>query len=235
MNTEKIEKADEQTLNNFEEFKKNYPDTLSEEDLKVLFNAKQKTAKQKRREDLETLEMLENETVNDITAVLLNVEGILKAQKQKVYDKCKDYVELREKLYPTRADSKTKHLYSADKKRHLTLVTNQIKKYTENSAVGVQMIRDYVQGLASEGSNDLVELILSFLKTDNQGNLQPRLIDEMQKWAYERQNELILEAIELINVNSFYQASSTGMYFEIHDPVTKGMRKVQLSMTSTGE
>lgn len=229
--------TDEQkTRLEFEEFKKGYADTLSEEDLNLLFKSKKKSSKQQRREDLETLEEMENETVNDITPLLLNVEGIMKSQKQMVYDRCNDYVALREKLYPNKAASKTKHLYSKDKSRHLTLVTNYNKRYSENSTVGVQMIRQYVEDLGEKGSNkQLVDLILSFLKTDGQGNLQPRLIDEMQKWAYSNNKETILEAIEIINVNSFYQESSTAIHFEIKDALTGGMRKVQLSMTSTGE
>lgn len=220
----------------FEEFKKGYPDTLSDEDLALLFKSKRKNAKQQRREDLETLEAMENEVVNDITPVLLNVEGILRSQKQRVYGKCKDYIDLRAELYPNKAASKTKHLYSKDKSKHLTLVTNYNKRYSENSTVGVQMIRQYVEDLATKGQDkQLVDLILSFLKTDGQGNLQPRLIDEMQKWAYTNNKEAILEAIEIINVNSFYQESSTAIHFEVKDALTGGMRKVQLSMTSTGE
>lgn len=52
---------DEKTRLEFEEFKKGYPATLSEEDLALLFKSKRKNAKQQRREDLETLEAMENE------------------------------------------------------------------------------------------------------------------------------------------------------------------------------
>lgn len=190
-------------------------------------------AKEKRKEDLRTLEEIEDSIVKELKPVLLNLEGVLKAQKNRVYEKCKEYIDFRNELYPNRVNSSSVTLLTMDKENKIQLKTNRVKRYTDTSQVGVQMIKDYVQSLIRDDENsnkDIVELVLSFLRTDAQGNLQEKLMLDLKRWASERQNETIIEALEIIEDASYIQETSTAVYFYVKD-VRGGMRPVTLGMT----
>jgi hypothetical protein len=225
MSTENLENAEKVVVisqSDFEQLK-----SLKEKEAKRL-------AKEKRKEDLRTLDEIEDEVVRDITPVLLNVEGILKSQKERVYEKCKEYIDLRNEMYPNRINSSSITLMSKDKDKKIQLKTNRVKRYTENSVVGVNMIKDYVQSLIKEddsSNKDIVELVLSFLRTDAAGNLQEKLLLDLRKWALEKNNDIILEALEIIDSASYIQETSTAIYFFIKDSVKGGMRPVSLGMT----
>lgn len=221
-NLENVEKVVVISQSDFERLK-----ALDEKEAKRL-------AKEKRKEDLRTLDEIEDEVVRDITPVLLNVEGILKSQKERVYEKCKEYIDLRNEMYPNRINSSSITLMSKDKDKKIQLKTNRVKRYTENSVVGVNMIKDYVQSLIKEddsSNKDIVELVLSFLRTDAAGNLQEKLLLDLRKWALEKNNDIILEALEIIDSASYIQETSTAIYFFIKDSVKGGMRPVSLGMT----
>lgn len=221
-NLENVEKVVVISQSDFEQLK-----SLKEKEAKRL-------AKEKRKEDLRTLDEIEDEVVRDITPVLLNVEGILKSQKERVYEKCKEYIDLRNEMYPNRINSSSITLMSKDKDKKIQLKTNRVKRYTENSVVGVNMIKDYVQSLIKEddsSNKDIVELVLSFLRTDAAGNLQEKLLLDLRKWALEKNNDIILEALEIIDSASYIQETSTAIYFFIKDSVKGGMRPVSLGMT----
>ena len=192
-----------------------------------------RAAKEKRKEDLRTMEEIEDSIVKELKPVLLNLEGVLKAQKNRVYEKCKEYIDFRNELYPNRVKSSSVTLLTLDKENKIQLKTNRVKRYTENAQVGVQMIKDYVQSLIRDDENsnkDIVELVLSFLRTDAQGNLQEKLMLDLKRWANERKNETIIEALEIIDDASYIQETSTAVYFYVKD-IRGGMRPVTLGMT----
>jgi len=190
-----------------------------------------RVAKEKRKEDLRTLEQIEDSIVRELKPILLNLEGVLKAQKNKVYEKCKEYIDFRNELYPTRATSKSVTLLTLDKENKIMLKTNIVKRYTDTSKIGVQMIMDYVQSLIKEGSDqELVEILLAFLTPDNQGNLQANLIAELKKTAIKFKNDTLIEAVRIIEDASYMQDTSTSIYFWIKDSIKGGMRPVVLGM-----
>ncbi len=225
MSTEKLENVEKVVVisqSDFEQLKE-----LKEKEAKRL-------AKEKRKEDLRTLDEIEDEVVRDLTPVLLNVEGVLKSQKERVYTKCKEYIDLRNEMYPNRINSSSITLMSKDKDKKIQLKTNRVKRYKENATIGVNMIKDYVQSLIKEddaSNKDIVELVLSFLRTDAKGNLQEKLLLDLKKWALDKNNEKIIEALEIIEDASFIEETSTAIYFFIQDKLKGGMRPVSLGMT----
>lgn len=161
--------------------------------------AREAKAKQMR----EDYSSLVDKEIGMLMPELMEVSSHIAAVKKKVYDDFKTIIELKEEIFRLKKgevlDVKSHTFTNSEGNARITLGAYQIDNYKDTAEAGIEVVKDYISGLAKDPESEaLVKMVLKLLSKDSKGTLKASRIIQLRRLAEETGDERFLEGVQII-------------------------------------
>lgn len=161
--------------------------------------AREAKAKQMR----EDYSSLVDKEIGMLMPELMDVSSHIAAVKKKVYDDFKTIIELKEEIFRLKKgevlDVKSHTFTNSEGNARITLGAYQIDNYKDTAEAGIEVVKDYISGLAKDPESEaLVKMVLKLLSKDSKGTLKASRIIQLRRLAEETGDERFLEGVQII-------------------------------------
>lgn len=162
----------------------------------------EKDAKAKKAEDKKLLKNLENDIVLGQIDYFIDKREDIESRIVKLFENIEPAIELRAEVYGNAKRDQDSHTFTLDDgTASLKVGWNVRPSFNGTESEGIVKIRKYMSSLAGESTNEkvLMEMIQIFLKTDSQGDYEPRKVRELNQMRDQANSELFNEGMDIIN------------------------------------
>lgn len=177
---------------------------MSTEDLKKLqeqLKEKQRAEKLAKQQNRQTLLELEAELVDDNIGFCLSQREDVEDLVAKLFQEAKTIIALRAELYGTQKENQDSHTFTkADGSASIRIGWNVRPTFTGTESEGLKKIKAFMSSLAGDSDREklLLEFLNTALKTDAQGNLNPREVRKLGALRTKANSELFSEGMDII-------------------------------------
>lgn len=179
--------------------------TLSPEEKKAL----KKTLEAERKEELriekekkELLKTLENDVVLGQIDFFIDKRQDIEERIENLFKNIETAIELRAEVYGNKKREQDSHTFTLDDgSASIKVGWNVRPSFNGTEAEGIVKIQAYMASLAGETDNEkiLMDMIKIFLKTDSQGNYDPKKVRELNSVRDRANSELFNDGMDIIN------------------------------------
>lgn len=187
--------------------------------------------KEKRKQDLETLENLAKEVMPQAFDQAVKAAEVLAQAKANIFELFKEYLKLKLEIYETKALQKS-HTITVDNKS-ITLGYRVTDGYSDDANYGIAKIHEYIATLAKdENSKKLTAAIFRLLQKNTKGDLDSKKVLELAQMANnEWAGTPVQEGVEIIQ--AAFQPKMSRWFIEAKEVDGQGVeRTIPLSITS---
>lgn len=186
---------------------------------------------QRRKENREMYAQLVDEQVQCAIPELLSLSEAIKTVKNTVFENFKAVLDIKADVMSMSRDGQHSHTFTtSDGMMRLTLGSNTIDAYRDTVEDGIEMVRQYIEGMAKdENSRTLVNAVLRLLARDQKGTLKASRVLQLRKMADESGDETFQEGVRIIEES--YQPAETKQYIRAEYKDDKGWHIIPLSVT----
>jgi hypothetical protein len=168
-------------------------------DIKKRIIAEEKTKNASKAKERETYKCLVNDEVEKIFSRLKITSATLESEKKKVFDSFATILKMKADIFGTNTNQQTHTFSSIDGSMSITIGNRVTDKYDDTINSGIQKVMNYLRTLAKdENSSDLIDAIMSLLKTDDKGNMRPSRVIDLKNMAETSGNEEFIDGISII-------------------------------------
>ena len=168
----------------------------------LLAQLKEQEAAEKaaRAAEIEAYKKLVSESVVECFAECKEVSAMLADRKTKIREMFADALTLKEKLYGVKEGQQSHSFISEDGRYRIKLGYYVLESYDDTAETGVAMIKEYLAELSatSPKAQEAVNIVMSLLARDQQGNLKMSRIMTLRKHAQESGNEKFMRGVDVI-------------------------------------
>lgn len=178
---------------------------LSDEQRKELIKqAKElaKAEKEQKAQDKMLLKELENDFVKENIDFFIDKRGALEDKILVLFGNIEAIIELRAKVYNNDKREQDSHTFTLDDgSASIKIGWNVRPTFNGTEAEGIVKIKQYMSSLAGESENEkiLMEFLNVALKTDVQGNYNPKKVRELNSMRSRANSELFNEGMDIVN------------------------------------
>lgn len=194
-----------------------------------------KAAEEKAKIEREQYKQLVDEEIERSIPVLLAISGEIKESKQRVLDNFKTILEMKGEIFKTKVkDDQRSHTFTnSEGNKRITLGVCVIDGYRDTVNEGIDMVKDYISGLAKdEKTQALVNMVFRLLSRDAKGTLKASRIVQLRRIADEIGAEEMLEGVRIIEES--YQPAVSKQFIRAEIKTDSGMWKpIPLGMTES--
>lgn len=166
------------------------------------FAQEQKDMKVKRAQNKELLKNMENDVVMSQIDFFVDKRDDIESRIVKLFADIEPLVELRAECYGNEKRSQDSHTFTLDEGEASIRVGWNVKpSFNGTESEGIVKIKAYMSSLAGESENEqtLMEFLNIALKTDAQGNYDPKKVRELNKMRKKANSELFDEGMDIID------------------------------------
>nr|WP_314801559.1 DUF3164 family protein [uncultured Capnocytophaga sp.] len=177
---------------------------MSAEDLKKLqeqLKEKQRAEKLAKQQSRQALLELEEELVDDNIGFCLSQREDVEDLVAKLFQEAKTIIALRSELYGTQKEEQDSHTFTkADGSASIRIGWNVRPAFNGTESEGLKKIKTYMSSLAGDTEKEklLLEFLNTALRTDAQGNLNPREVRKLGTLRQKANSALFDEGMEII-------------------------------------
>lgn len=160
-----------------------------------------KAAKEKLSEDKKVLKGLEDSVVMDNIDYFIDVRDDLESRILGLFKNMEPVIELRAGIYGNAKREQDSHTFTLDNgSASIKVGWNARTTFNGTEAEGIVKIKKYMAALAGETDNEkiLMEFLNIALKTDVQGNYDPKKVRELNRMRDKANSELFNEGMDII-------------------------------------
>jgi hypothetical protein len=197
---------------------------------------RKKEIETRRREFRGEYLQLVNDEVEAAVPELIALSEQMKAVKDKVFENFRAILEMKAEVMALTRNGQRSHTFMNEAgTMRLILGTNCIDSYDDTAEDGIEMVKEYISGLAKDKETKaLVDLVLRLLSKDQQGNLKASRILQLKKLADQSGNERFIEGVDIIT--EAYRPAMTKSYIRLEvKGKNGGWRTIPLSVTDTDD
>ena len=162
----------------------------------------EKAAKAAKATNKESLKKLENEVaVKHVGFFIFNRNDIEKGIVE-LFKDLEPIIDLRCEVYGNEKREQDSHTLTLDDgTASIKVGWNVRPSFSGTEAEGIVKIRQYMASLAGESENEkvLMDMLQIFLKTDSQGNYDPKKVRELNSMRDRAKSDLFNEGMDIIN------------------------------------
>ena len=162
----------------------------------------EKDKKQKKAKDKTVLKGLENEVVLSQIDFFIDKREDIESRIVQLFANIEPVIELRAEVFGNKKREQDSHTFTLDDgTASIKVGWNMKPSFNGTESEGIVKIREYMSSLAGESENEkvLMDMIQIFLKTDDQGNYEPRKVRELNTMRERANNQLFNEGMDIIN------------------------------------
>lgn len=177
---------------------------LSSDDLKKLqdqLREKQKAERLARQQSRETLLEMESELVDNNINFCLSQRKDVEDLVARLFQEATAIIELRAELYGNKKEEQDSHTFTKkDGSASIRIGWNVRPTFTGTESEGLKKIKAFMSSLAGDSDREklLLEFLNTALKTDAQGNLNPREVRKLGALRTKANSELFSEGMDII-------------------------------------
>lgn len=183
---------------NIEELLKKPTAELTEEEFSAIMNHK----KEKKSEDKILLKELEDNFVLENIDFFIDQRGTLEDKILVLFKNIETIIELRANVYNNKKREQDSHTFTLDDgSASIKIGWNVRPTFNGTEAEGIVKIKEYMSSLAGESENEkiLMDFLNVALKTDAQGNYNPKKVRELNGMRSKANSELFNEGMDILN------------------------------------
>lgn len=186
---------------------------------------------QRRKENREMYAQLVDEQVACAIPELQSLSEAIKTVKNTVFSNFKAVLDIKADVMSMSRDGQHSHTFTtSDGMMRITLGCNTVDAYRDTVEDGIEMVRQYIEGMAKdENSRTLVNAVLRLLARDQKGTLKASRVLQLRKMADESGDETFQEGVRIIEES--YQPAETKQYIRAEYKDDKGWHIIPLSVT----
>lgn len=161
-----------------------------------------KKEKERKAQDKALLKQLENGVVYDHVDFCIDTRGSIEERVMKMFADIDTVIEMRAKVYGNEKREQDSHTFTLDDgSASIKIGWNVRPTFNGTEAEGIMKIKQYMASLAGESENEkiLMEFLNVALKTDTQGNYNPKKVRELNSMRGRANSELFNEGMDIIN------------------------------------
>lgn len=161
----------------------------------------QKKAKLKLAEDKKVLKGLEDSVVMDNIQYFVDVRDDMESRILGLFKSMEPIIELRAQIYGNNKREQDSHTFTLDDgSASIKVGWNARTTFNGTESEGIVKIKQYMAALAGETENEkiLMEFLNIALKTDVQGNYDPKKVRELNRMRDKANSELFNEGMDII-------------------------------------
>ena len=171
-------------------------------DLNNQIKEKEKADKAKKLKDKDLLKKLENEVVLSEVPFFIDKRDDVEARLLNLFKNIEPAIELRAEVFGNQKREQDSHTFTLDDGSASIKVGWNVKPtFNGVEGEGIVKIREYMTSLAGESENEkiLMEFLEIALKTDSNGNYEPRKVRDLNKMRDRANSELFNEGMDIID------------------------------------
>ena len=171
-------------------------------DLNNQIKEKEKAEKAKKIQDKELLKKLENEVVLSEVPFFLDKRDDVEERLLNLFKNIEPAIELRAEVFGNQKREQDSHTFTLDDGTASIKVGWNVKpSFNGTEGEGIVKIREYMTSLAGESENEkiLMEFLEIALKTDAEGNYEPRKVRDLNKMRERANSDLFNEGMDIID------------------------------------
>lgn len=178
---------------------------LTPEQMQTIANQVAKDAldkKNKLAEDKKVLKGLENDVVLGEIDFFIDKREDIESRILQLFTKIETVIEMRADVFGNKKREQDSHSFTLDDgSASIRVGWNMKPSFNGTEAEGIIKIREYMASLAGESDNEkvLMDMIQIFLKTDQQGNYEPKKVRELNTMRERANSEIFNEGMDIIN------------------------------------
>lgn len=160
-----------------------------------------KRAEEKAKEQREDYTLLVDEQIEKSIMELTTLSTQISDVKTRVLDNFKAVIDLKREVIKTKNvdDLKSHTFTSTDGTKRIEIGVYMLDGYADTVEEGIQMVRDYISGLATDDkSQRLVDAVLRLLSKDQKGNIKASRVIQLRKMAQDSGDEKFIEGVKII-------------------------------------
>lgn len=161
-----------------------------------------KAEKEQKAQDKILLKDLENGFVRENIDFFIDKRGALEDKILVLFGNIEAIIELRAKVYNNDKREQDSHTFTLDDgSASIKIGWNVRPTFNGTEAEGIVKIKQYMSSLAGESENEkiLMEFLNVALKTDVQGNYNPKKVRELNSMRSRANSELFNEGMDIVN------------------------------------
>lgn len=161
-----------------------------------------KAEKEQKAQDKILLKDLENGFVRENIDFFIDKRGALEDKILVLFGNIEAIIELRSKVYNNDKREQDSHTFTLDDgSASIKIGWNVRPTFNGTEAEGIVKIKQYMSSLAGESENEkiLMEFLNVALKTDVQGNYNPKKVRELNSMRSRANSELFNEGMDIVN------------------------------------
>ncbi len=172
------------------------------EELNAQIKEKEKADKAKKQQDKDLLKKLENEVVLSEVPFFIDKRDDVEERLLNLFKNIEPAIELRAEVFGNKKREQDSHTFTLDDGTASIKVGWNVKpSFNGTEGEGIVKIREYMASLAGESENEkiLMEFLEIALKTDADGNYEPRKVRDLNKMRERANSELFNEGMDIID------------------------------------
>lgn len=170
--------------------------------LKEQLEAEEKAKKEQRIKDKKLLKSLEDSFVVDNIDFFIDQRGTLEDKILMLFKDIETIIDLRAQVYSNKKRTQDSHTFTLnDGSSSIKIGWNVRPSFNGTEAEGIVKIKEYMSSLAGETENEkiLMEFLNVALKTDVQGNYNPKKVRELNSMREKANSKLFSEGMDIVN------------------------------------
>ncbi len=171
-------------------------------DLNNQIKEKEKADKAKKLQDKELLKKFENDVVLSEVPFFIDKRDDVEDRLLNLFKNIEPAIELRAEVFGNQKREQDSHTFTLDDGSASIKVGWNVKPtFNGVEGEGIVKIREYMTSLAGESENEkiLMEFLEIALKTDSNGNYEPRKVRDLNKMRDRANSELFNEGMDIID------------------------------------
>lgn len=206
---------------------------LTPEQIEKLQEAQaKKEARELRDSNIKTYKSLVDSQLEIIFPHIEMMSQQMSSLKKNIFTSFNSAIALKKDLYGERVDQNYSHMFTNSKSNlRITIGSNYKDDWDDTVTSGIDLAKQRVESLAiDDNSRALVRVILQLLSKNSKGELKASKVLQLRKIASELHDDLLLEAVEIIESAHRPTVTATYIIAEKKDPSGRWI-KIPLSAT----
>lgn len=171
-------------------------------EMRIKLDAERKEEKRQEKEKKELLKNLENDVVLGQIDFFIDKRQDIEERIENLFKNIETAIELRAEVYGNKKREQDSHTFTLDDgSASIKVGFNVRPSFNGTEAEGIVKIQEYMKSLAGDTDNEkiLMDMIKIFLKTDSQGNYDPKKVRELNSVRDRANSDLFNAGMDIIN------------------------------------
>lgn len=170
-------------------------------DLKNQITAKEQEKEAQKKKNIVLLGELTEQVVDSHIDSFVNIQGITNESIVKLFNDAEAIIDARTETYGNKKREQDSHTFTKrDGTASIKIGWNIKPTFDGTEAEGIAKVKEYMSSLAGDDDNEkiMMSFLNTFLKTDVQGNYNPKLVRKLNEKRDEAKNAQFSEGMDII-------------------------------------